>query len=139
MDDTSYEYLKKKILRLTNIDLNNYKSQQMRRRLNMFVTQSNYDDIVLYTAALEKDDAMLQKLRNFLTINVSEFYRDGSPFKFLQETVLPDLLKKSSELNVWSAGCSRGEEAYSLIMMLSAVSPAKNHRARTRAPPVPRI
>lgn len=128
MDDKSYEYLKRKILKLTNINLDNYKSQQMKRRLGMFLTQTKYENIVSYTAALEQDEEMLQKLRNFLTINVSEFFRDNSPFEYLQNNILPKLLKKNTPLNIWSAGCSRGQECYSVAMILSGISPGQNHR-----------
>ncbi|MEE8413133.1 MAG: protein-glutamate O-methyltransferase CheR [Dehalococcoidales bacterium] len=128
MDDKNYAYLTKKILKLTKINLDNYKSQQMRRRLNMFLANTGFDNIVSYAAALEKDQEMLQKLRTFLTINVSEFYRDKASFKYLQTIILPKLLKKCSSLNMWSAGCSRGEESYSVAMILNTISPGQNHR-----------
>lgn len=128
MEDKSYEYLKRKILKLTNIDLDSYKSQQMKRRLGMFLTHTRYENIVSYTAALERDEEMLQKLRNFITINVSEFFRDNSPFEYLQKNILPKLLKNNPSLNIWSAGCSRGQECYSVAMILSGISPGQNHR-----------
>ncbi len=128
MDEKSYEYLKKKILKLTNINLDNYKSQQMKRRLGMFLAQTKYENIVSYASALERDEEMLQKLRNFLTINVSEFFRDDSPFEYLQNSILPKLLKNRPSLNIWSAGCSRGQECYSVAMILSGISPDHNHR-----------
>lgn len=128
MDDKSYEYLKRKVLKLTNIDLDSYKSQQMRRRLGMFLTHTRYENIVSYAAALERDEEMLQKLRNFITINVSEFFRDDSPFEYLQNNILPKLLKNNSSLNIWSAGCSQGQECYSVAMILSSISPGQSHR-----------
>ena len=128
MDDTSYEYLKRSIHRLMNIDLENYKSQQMRRRLNMFFDYSNFNNVVAYVAALQKDPILLAKLRDFLTINVSEFFRDRALFDYLSKSIIPELLQRSPALTVWSAGCSRGEEPYSLAMILNTVAPGKKHR-----------
>lgn len=128
MDDNSYEYLKRIILKLTNINLENYKEQQMRRRLSMFFEYSKFDSITSYVAALQKNPEMIDKLRDFLTINVSEFFRDASLFGHLRNVVLPDLLKQSHTLNVWSAGCSRGEEAYTVAIMLNMLSPGHKHR-----------
>src|ERR1035437_7017600 len=128
MDDNSYEYLKNNIFKLSNIDLDNYKPQQMRRRLNMFFDYSKFNDVVSYVSALQRDPELLAKLRDFLTINVSEFFRDKPLFDYLQNIVVPDLLRKSPSLNIWSAGCSRGEEPYSLAMILSSLSPGGQHR-----------
>ena len=128
MDDNSYEYLKRSIHKLINIDLDNYKSQQMRRRLNMFFDYTNYDNVVSYVSALQRDPELLGKLRDFLTINVSEFFRDRPLFDYLKNVVLPELLHKSPILNIWSAGCSRGEEPYSLAMILSGLTPGQKHR-----------
>jgi chemotaxis protein methyltransferase CheR len=128
MDDRSYDYLKRKVLALTGINLNDYKSQQMRRRLDMFVSNTRFDNIVSYFAALEKDEAMLRKLTDFLTINVSEFFRDKPPYDYLQNVVLPKLLREKSALNIWSAGCSHGQECFSIAMILNNISFSRNHR-----------
>ncbi len=128
MDDQEYLYLKRKLLKLTNIDLDSYKSQQMRRRLNMFFAHTGAKNVVDYGNMLEQNQDILEKLRNFLTINVSEFFRDSSPFEQLQTLILPQLLKNTPRLNIWSAGCSHGEEPYSIAMILENVSPYHNHR-----------
>ena len=128
MDDQEYQYLKRKIMKLTNIDLDSYKSQQMRRRLNMFFAHTGAKNVVDYGHMLEQDQGMLRELRNFLTINVSEFFRDSSPFEQLRTLILPQLLRNNPRLNIWSAGCSHGEEPYSVAMILESVSPHHNHR-----------
>lgn len=128
MDDQSYLYLKRKILKLTDIELDNYKSQQMRRRLDVFLAHTGAKNVIDYGHMLEQNQDMLQGLRNFLTINVSEFFRDLSPFKQLRTLILPQLLENASTLNIWSAGCSHGEEPYSVAMILEDISPHHNHR-----------
>jgi chemotaxis protein methyltransferase CheR len=128
VNDIEYECLKRKIRQLMQIDLNNYKENQMIRRLDGFISRSKTMDILTYCARLEHDPAEVTKLRSFITINVSEFYRDLMHFETLRKTVLPELLKTSSKLNIWSAGCSDGEEPYSIAVMLNELTPGVKHR-----------
>ena len=127
MNDQEFEYLKRKILALTDIDLNNYKAQQMRRRLDGLVTNES-GTVVEYCKRIERNKDALKKLRNFLTINVSEFFRDANQFQQLKTAVLPELLGNNERLNIWSAGCSIGAEPYSVAMMLENLTPGKKHR-----------
>ncbi len=76
LNDQEYALISRKILKLIGIDLSSYKSQQMRRRLQG-LANSQADSIVEYCALVERDQAALTKLKNFLTINVTEFFRDA--------------------------------------------------------------
>ena len=118
MTDQEYQFLKKKLFNMTGIDLENYKSQQMRRRLTAFIENSSAKDVVAYCHTIEQDESGLRKLCDFLTINVTEFFRDAWAFKDLQNTILPKLTENSDHLNIWSAGCSNGAEAYTIAMLL---------------------
>src|SRR3984885_12890821 len=60
---------------------------------------------------------MFADLLDFLTVPVSEMFRDPSYFRSLRETVVP-LLRTYPSLKVWVAGCSTGEEVYSLAILL---------------------
>lgn len=126
MNDQEFAYLKK-IRLLAHIDLDDYKSTQMRRRLDGFVA-SQPQDLASYCNALGRDPETLQKLRRFLTINVSEFFRDRVQFAFLEASVLPELLRRSPVLKIWSAGCSHGAEPYSLAILLEELKPGRDHR-----------
>ena len=128
MTDQEYTYLQNTIRRLTNIDLGSYKSQQMRRRLDGFIARSSPGGVALFCKLLERDAEVLRKLKDFLTINVSEFFRDFSQFNLLRTQILPQLLRRSSDLNIWSAGCSIGAEAYSIAITLKEIAPGRNHR-----------
>ena len=69
---------------------------------------------------LHTDKEKFDQFINFLTINVSEFYRNPEQWKFLDEEVFPALIKQfGSNLKIWSAACSTGDEPYSLVMALS--------------------
>lgn len=121
MTDDEYTFLKSHILKSINIDLDCYKSQQMRRRLSFFIERTNNLDIRSYCQLLAKDSIQSKKLRDFLTINVTEFFRDEWAFKELKTNILPDLVPKN-KLKIWSAGCSDGGEPYSIAMLLKELS-----------------
>lgn len=117
MDDRAYAYLKRQLAALLDIDIDAYKSQQMRRRLETFVSASGLEPMV-FARRLTDDERMLAELRDMLTINVSEFFRDPPQFERLERSVLPDLLGERRRLRLWSAGCSGGHEPYSLAILL---------------------
>ena len=78
-----YEVFKKKIFELTKIDLNCYKERQMKRRIDSLISKakkSSYDE---YVAALKTDKALLEEFVAYLTINVSEFYRNPDQWQLL--------------------------------------------------------
>lgn len=128
MTDQEYQFLKKKLLNITGIDLEYYKSQQMRRRLSAFIENSSAKDVVTYCRTIEQDEPGLKKLCDFLTINVTEFFRDTFAFKELQSTILPKLMEDGGHLNIWSAGCSNGAEAYTIAMLVMDSSKKVNFR-----------
>lgn len=128
MNDDEYQILKRKILDLIHIDLNNYKTNQMMRRLNGFIPHDKFPNIRQYCDKLDRDPGELEKLRNFITINFSEFFRDQAPFQMLRNVILPQLLQKSPRLNIWSAGCSDGQEPYSVSIILKELTPRVKHR-----------
>ncbi len=128
MKDEEYEYLKSKVLTLSGLDLGNYKSRQMRRRLDGFIDRSPAPDVRQYFDLVSRDRSALKKLMDFLTINVSEFFRDPEHWEVMGKNILPGLLRKSGRLNIWSAGCSNGAEAYTTAMVLEGLSPGNSHR-----------
>ena len=122
-----YEVFKRQLNDLINIDLNLYKEKQMKRRITSLLTRNNYKDFDDYFIALKENKELLSQLINYLTINVSEFYRNPSQWQTLEKEVIPNILSKSKgSLKVWSSACSTGEEPYSLVMMLSNFFPLKD-------------
>ncbi len=115
-----YEEFKKDIFGLTKIDLNSYKEKQMKRRIDTLISKNKIDSYKNYVALIKKDEDKFEQFVNFLTINVSEFYRNPEQWALLDKEVFPELIKKfGKSLKVWSAACSTGDEPYSLVMALS--------------------
>ncbi len=137
MEDLEYNYIKRKLLTLTGIDLNCYKAPQMQRRLKAYLMRSGYPNWPKFFRTIQADPVKLSKFKDYLTINVSSFFRDPEKYNYLKSVVLPDLLRCRSTLRIWSAGCSRGQEAYSIAMLLAKVS-GPRHQYRILATDIDR-
>lgn len=120
-----YEEFKTNLNRLINVDLNLYKEKQMKRRLTSLLKRNGFKDFDDYfSEGLKKDKELLDEFINFMTINVSEFYRNPQQWQVLKDIIIPRLqAHNKGSLKVWSAACSTGEEPYSLVMMLSQFYP----------------
>lgn len=116
----NYEWFKKEVYKLTGIDLNFYKEKQMRRRIDTLAKKNKTDSYEAYVQLLKSDKILFEQFVNFLTINVSEFYRNPDQWKLMDETVIPKLLREHKRpLRIWSAACSTGDEPYSIAMAFS--------------------
>lgn len=124
-----YEYFKKEAYGLTSIDLNSYKENQMKRRIEALMTKRKMDGFDNYVQALKTDRQLFEEFVNYITINVSEFYRNPEQWRQLDEVVIPELIGRyGRNLKIWSAACSTGDEPYSLVMALSKHIPLNNIR-----------
>ncbi|MCM8900843.1 protein-glutamate O-methyltransferase CheR [Caldicoprobacter algeriensis] len=124
----TYEDFKRAILELTGIDLSNYKEKQMKRRIDSLISRNGYDGYQAYYRALVEDKEKLVRFLSYITINVSEFFRNPSQWAVLEKEIIPDLLKKHGDIKIWSAACSTGEEPYSLVMLLTKFLPLERIR-----------
>ena len=129
MEDLEYNFVKKNILSLTGIDLNGYKTPQMQRRLATYLQRSGHTNWRSYFEAIRLDRAAISKLKDYLTINVTSFFRDSEKFDYLRRTILPTLSQsRLAPLRIWSAGCSLCADPYSLAMILKDLTPGTKHR-----------
>ena len=104
--------------------MNAYKERQMKRRIDALITKHKYPGYKEYVAAIKTDNHLFEEFVNYLTINVSEFWRNPEQWKVLEEEILPELMKKfGKSLKIWSAACSTGDEPYSLVMLMSKYAP----------------
>lgn len=115
-----YEYFKKEVYKLTKIDLNAYKEKQMKRRIDTLIAKNGVSGYENYVKCLQIDAKRFEEFVNYLTINVSEFYRNPDQWELLDKEVIPGLINRfGKDLKIWSAACSTGDEPYSLVMALS--------------------
>lgn len=97
-------------------DFRGYSEASLKRRLTQARTRFGCQTFSELQARVLHDPTMLPQLLGYLTVQVSEMFRDPSFFRALREEVVPHLLTYPS-LKVWIAGCSSGEELYSLAIL----------------------
>jgi chemotaxis protein methyltransferase CheR len=127
-DDLGYRNFQKTVERLIGVDLDQYRPNQMLRRLEALIARVGARSFLEYARMIERDPARLQEFCDYFTINVTEFFRDADRFKQLETRVLPELLAGRSSLRVWSAACSTGAEPYSVAILLKELAPRGAHR-----------
>lgn len=115
-----YAYFKREVLALIGIDLGCYEERQMKRRIDNLIARHGIDGYDKYMFALKTNGKMREEFVNYITINVSEFYRDYGQWQVMEQRAIPELISLfGMDLRVWSAACSTGDEPYSLVMALS--------------------
>jgi chemotaxis protein methyltransferase CheR len=120
-DAKGFDTLKKKISRERGLDTFQYKDKFLKRRFRArmrnrgLVTYSEYMDL------LDTDPREYGKLFDKLTINVTEFFRNPEMWTTFRRDILPKILHdpdKKRIVRLWSAGCSSGEEVYTIAMLV---------------------
>ena len=108
--------------RARGFDFTGYKRASLVRRVRRRMQAVGAESYTDYMKVLEQEPAEFDHLFNTVLINVTTFFRDGVPWDFLSQEVLPKILEsrqRSDSIRVWSAGCATGQEAYTLAMILA--------------------
>jgi len=125
---SNFEYIKNLVKQNTGINLTEAKQQlvysRLARRLRALglATFNNYTDYLESNYEIE-----IVELTNAITTNLTSFFREGHHFEFMSNTFLPDIYKQKKldkTIRIWSAGCSTGEEPYSIAMTLKENMPS---------------
>jgi chemotaxis protein methyltransferase CheR len=127
VDETAYGRLAAAVRGSLGIDLEQYRSAQMWRRISGFATTHGVADPDALMTACRQDASLLAALRDMITINVSEFFRDEPAWLGLAERLRPRLAGGRT-VRAWSAGCSIGMEPYSLAILAMEVEPSAHLR-----------
>jgi chemotaxis protein methyltransferase CheR len=98
-------------------DFRDYAPASMKRRLRTAMTQFDCPTLSALQARMLHEPAVFPVLLDYLTVQVSDMFRDPEYFAALREAVVP-LLRTYPSIRIWVAGCSTGEEAYSMAILL---------------------
>ncbi|MFC9434656.1 CheR family methyltransferase [Nocardia sp. NPDC057030] len=105
-------------------DFTGYKRTSLTRRIRKRMQEVQVSEYLDYRDLLESNADEFRNLFNTVLINVTSFFRDLEAWQYLQREVLPELIansKSDSEIRIWSAGCSSGQETYSLAIAFAEV------------------
>jgi chemotaxis protein methyltransferase CheR len=116
VEDIEIQLLLEALYQRYHYDFRNYAKTSVKRRLKQAREQMGFQTFTAMQESLLHNPALLSRLLGYLTIQVSEMFRDPSYFRALREKVVPHLRTYPS-LKVWIAGCSEGEELYSFVIL----------------------
>jgi len=120
-DSKGFKRLKNEVSRMIGVDYDNYSKSHLRRRFHARMRVVGTSSFIDYLNYLRSNREEIKNLRKLLTVNVTKFKRDEKVWKSIENEVMPHLLEKKNEsilkkIECWSAGCSTGEEPYSLAI-----------------------
>ncbi|MBD7916339.1 protein-glutamate O-methyltransferase CheR [Clostridium sp. Sa3CUN1] len=110
------------VYRQFKINLNAYKPEQLNRRIGSLMSRIGVTSLEDYKRILSVDKEQREKFLDFITINVTEFFRNPELFLELQD-ILKEYSKNNFSLKIWSAACSIGCEPYSIAMIIKEIAP----------------
>ncbi len=120
-----YELFKAKFYSLSYIDLNLYKEKQMKRRITSLVEKYGFSTYIAFLEEIKVNKELYNIFINYLTINVSEFYRNPNQWELFEKRIIPEIAKVKNlpEVKIWSSACSTGDEPYTVVMILNKFLP----------------
>ena len=126
--DKDFKRVKSMVYDFAGIDLNESKKNLVYNRLAKrirFLQMNRFSEYLDYVEEVGEEEFV--NLINAITTNLTFFFRENHHFEYLANQVIPHLLAKnkaSKKIRIWSAGCSTGEEPYSLAVVLKEAVPA---------------
>lgn len=99
-------------------DFSNYAMSSFRRRVQCFIELFRIESMEALIRKLELDKQFFKTFLSEITVNVTEMFRDPSFWVELRDEIVPSILMNKKEFRVWHAGCSSGEEVFSMAIML---------------------
>lgn len=117
VDDVELRLLVEAIYHVYHYDFRRYARASLRRRMSAAMAHFGCRSLSELQGRLLREADVFTELLEYLTVQVSDLFRDPGYFRALREKVVP-LLRTYPSLKIWIAGCSTGEEAYSMAILL---------------------
>ncbi len=114
----NFDFFYKWAKRSLNIDLNSYKEKQLQRRIETVMKNAGVTNLEDYAKKIEADKEIREIFLDYITINVTEFFRNRDIFEDFEDVLVNQLAKEFRNLKIWSAACSIGSEPYTIAMIL---------------------
>ena len=119
-DDVAFAALTRKISREAGLTLDAYKDKCLRRRIAVRMRACGVHSFSDYQTVLDRSPAEYERLKDAITINVTRFYRNAETWNLLRAGLLEEVCEAhKGEVSAWSAGCSSGEEPYTLAILMA--------------------
>lgn len=117
VNDRQLEVLINDVYEYHGFDFSGYSRASLKRRVDRLVQLDGFTDFTDFLSKVRADDVYFKHMVEEITVNVTEMYRDPHFYKTLREEIIPILATKPF-IRIWHAGCSTGEEVYSMAILL---------------------
>lgn len=117
MTEQEVNILLNDLVEVYGYDFNDYSKASLRRRIQRLFTMDKFPSFAEFRYRVRKDDVYLKRFVEEITVNVTEMFRDPEFYKVVRKQVLPTLATYPL-IRIWHAGCSTGEEVYSMAILL---------------------
>jgi chemotaxis protein methyltransferase CheR len=117
INDTELEELLTLVNTVYGYDFTNYSCASMRRRITRFMDDAGFSSVNDLKVSLGADKSVFDFFLQRITVNVTEMFRDPQFYKITRQTVLP-VIASYPTIKIWHAGCSSGEEVFSMAILL---------------------
>lgn len=118
LSDDVFELFRNLIYKTSGIKIGLQKKNLLLSRLTKRLKALNVSDFYDYYRLIRYDNDELINMLNCITTNTTCFFREGYHFEYLRRNVFPELIDRDEVIKIWSAGCSTGEEPYSIAITL---------------------
>lgn len=117
LSDADLEIILNDLIELYGYDFTNYSQASLKRRITRLMSNDRVLSFAEFRYRIKSDKVYFQRFIEQITVNVTEMFRDVAFYKSLREDVLP-ILATRPMIRIWHAGCSTGEEVYSMAILL---------------------
>lgn len=117
ISEAQLELLVNEVYDLYGYDFSGYAHASFKRRVERFYRMDSYAHFQEFLYKIQSDRLFFEQMVEEITVNVTEMFRDPAFYKALRDEVLPDIGTKPF-IRIWHAGCSTGEEVYSMAILL---------------------
>ncbi|WP_245999683.1 CheR family methyltransferase [Paraflavitalea soli] len=117
IQDKEMDILLQNVLERYGYDFNDYSKASLKRRINRLYALDKFTSFEQFRRQIQTDSTYFRRFVEEITVNVTEMFRDPSFYKAIREEVLP-VLATHPFIRIWHAGCSTGEEVYSMAILL---------------------
>jgi chemotaxis protein methyltransferase CheR len=109
-------------------DFSNYAMSSFKRRIQRILELYRFSNLTALIEKIASEEAFFKDFLSEITVNVTEMFRDPSFWRELRDNVIPNILLNHERVSVWHAGCSSGEEVYSMAILLKEMGILDNAR-----------
>jgi chemotaxis protein methyltransferase CheR len=99
-------------------DFTNYAISSFKRRILRIIELYKFNNVDALIKKIGEEPAFFEEFVSEITVNVTEMFRDPSFWRILRDKIIPNILLNHKKVSIWHAGCSSGEEVYSMAILL---------------------